>query len=90
MFCKLWFVCRCVACKCVWLRILILRGKRQAVDSAFVKANASLDSLQEKEVLADVEKYSEELAANSEYKIAVSTPSDKSNKTVTKARQKEA
>lgn len=31
----------------------MVRGKRQAVDSAFIKANASLDSLLEKEVLED-------------------------------------
>jgi transposase len=67
----------------------MVRGKRQAIDSAFVKANASLDSLQEKEVLADVEKYSEELAQNSEYKIDQETPSDKSSKTVSKTRKKD-
>jgi len=33
----------------------MVSGKRQAVDSAFVKANASMDSLLEKEVLDDVE-----------------------------------
>jgi transposase len=44
-------------------------GKRQAIDSALIKANASLDSLQEKEVLDDVEHYSEELNENSEYKV---------------------
>nr|WP_245169028.1 transposase [Marnyiella aurantia] len=31
----------------------MVRGKRQAVDSAFIKANASMDSLVEKEVLED-------------------------------------
>lgn len=69
----------------------MVRGKRQAVDSAFVKANASLDSLQEKEILSDVEKYSEELAQNSEYKISKETPTpeDKSSKTVSKTRQKD-
>lgn len=49
----------------------MVRGKRQAVDSAFVKANASMDSLAEKEVIAeDVEKYAEELNAGSEYKVS--------------------
>lgn len=48
----------------------MVRGKRQAIDSAFIKANASLDSLVEKEVLDDVEKYSEELNEGSQYKIA--------------------
>ena len=49
----------------------MVRGKRQAIDSAFVKANASLDSLVTKEVLADVAVYAEELNAGSEYKIGV-------------------
>ena len=31
----------------------MVRGKRQCVDSAFIKANASMDSLVEKEVLED-------------------------------------
>jgi len=47
----------------------MVRGKRQAVDSAFIKANASLDSLVEKEVLEDVADYAEELNENSEYKV---------------------
>jgi transposase len=47
----------------------MVRGKRQALDSALIKANASLDSLQEKEVLDDVATYSEELNENSEYKV---------------------
>jgi hypothetical protein len=33
----------------------MVRGKRQAIDSAFIKANASLDSLEEKLVLSEVE-----------------------------------
>jgi len=47
----------------------IVCGKRQAVDSVFIKANASLDSLLEKEVLDDVEKYADELAQNSEQTV---------------------
>jgi len=47
----------------------MVSGKRQAVDSAFIKANASLDSLVEKEVLEDVVAYAEELNDNSEYKV---------------------
>ena len=42
----------------------MVAGKRQAVDSAPVKANASMDSLLEKEVLADGDDYTEELTAN--------------------------
>jgi uncharacterized protein (UPF0179 family) len=49
----------------------MVRGKRQAVDSAFVKANASMDSLVEKEVIAaDVEVYATELNEGSEYKVS--------------------
>ncbi|MEK6868207.1 MAG: IS1182 family transposase, partial [Nanoarchaeota archaeon] len=48
----------------------MVRGKRQAIDSAYLKANASMDSLVEKEILDDVEKYSKELNENSEYKIS--------------------
>jgi len=47
----------------------MVRGKRQAVDSAFIKANASLDSLVEKEVLDDAADYAEELNENSEFKV---------------------
>lgn len=46
----------------------MVRGKRQAVDSAFIKANASMDSLVEKEVLEDVENYTKELEDHSEFK----------------------
>ena len=46
----------------------MVRGKRQAIDSAFIKANASMDSLLEKEVLDDADYYAEELNENSEFK----------------------
>jgi len=48
----------------------MVRGKRQAVDSAFIKANASMDSLVEKEVIEDVAVYANELNENSEYKVS--------------------
>jgi transposase len=48
----------------------MVRGKRQAIDSAYVKANASLDSLVEKEVLEDAEYYAQELNDGSEYKVS--------------------
>ena len=54
----------------------MVSGKRQAVDSALIKANASLDSLLEKEVLADAETYADELAQNSQHTV---TP-EKKNK----------
>jgi transposase len=47
----------------------MIRGKRQAIDSALIKANASMDSLLEKEVLEDAGTYTEELNENSEYKV---------------------
>jgi transposase len=57
-------------------RVLILcvqkgmvRGKRQAIDSAFIKANASMDSLVEKEVLQDASAYVDELQEGSEFKV---------------------
>lgn len=65
----------------------IFLGKRQSIDRAYIKANASLDSLQEKEVLDEVEKYSDELNDGSEYKITEekkeTNHQDKSNPTVT-------
>ncbi len=39
----------------------MLSGKRQAIDSAFVKANASMDSLIQKELMEDGEHYLDEL-----------------------------
>ena len=47
----------------------MVRGKRQGVDSAFVKANASMDSLIEQEVIADTSAFVNELNENSEYQI---------------------
>lgn len=52
-------------------------GKRQAIDSAFIKANASMDSLLEKEVLADGAVYTAELKENNEDKKAVSAQKKK-------------
>jgi hypothetical protein len=47
-------------------------GKRQAIDSAFIKANASLDSVAEKEVVEDADEYLSELEENSEEKVTAS------------------
>jgi transposase len=47
----------------------MVSGRRQAIDSAFIKANASMDSLLEKEVLEDVAFYAQELNENSEHTI---------------------
>lgn len=47
----------------------MVRGKRQAIDSAFIKANASMDSLVEKEVVDDASAYVDELNEGSEFKV---------------------
>lgn len=44
----------------------MVSGKRQAVDSAYIKANASMDSITEKAVMDDAKVFSEELTANDE------------------------
>ena len=44
----------------------MISGRRQAIDGVFVKANASLDSMIEREILADAEVYGSELDANKE------------------------
>jgi len=80
----------------------MVRGKRQAVDSAFIKANASMDSLVEKPVLTetsievienDVLEYANEFNENSEEKIVpiaigTNTKNDKAKKTITSQRKK--
>ena len=50
----------------------MVRGKRQAIDSAYIKANASMDSLLEKEIIEDVSDYANELNEGSEYKVQAS------------------
>jgi hypothetical protein len=35
----------------------MVNGKRQAIDRAFIQANASMDSLREKEIIDDAEVY---------------------------------
>jgi transposase len=50
----------------------MVSGKRQAIDSTFIKANAGMASLLEKEVLEDAANYAKELNENSEYKVSES------------------
>src|SRR5688572_21312683 len=52
----------------------MVRGKRQAIDSAFIKANASIDSLLEKEVVTDAVNYVRELNEQSEYQVSSPPP----------------
>lgn len=47
----------------------MVQGKRQAIDSVFIKANASMDSLLEKEILDDASAFVDELEQNSEFKV---------------------
>ncbi len=44
----------------------MVSGRRQAIDSALVKANASMDSIAEKEVMIDADQFFDELIANEE------------------------
>lgn len=69
----------------------MVRGKRQSIDSAYVKANASLDSLIEKEIMDDLSAYADELDQGSEYRIKLNvlTPEDKSNAKVSVQKHKE-
>jgi transposase len=49
----------------------MVSGRRQAVDGFFIKANASLDSMIEKEIMADADVYSQELHDNEEPQVPV-------------------
>ena len=44
----------------------MVSGRRQAVDSALIKANASMDSIAEKEVMLDADVFADELNTNQE------------------------
>jgi transposase len=44
----------------------MVSGRRQAVDSALIKANASMDSLAEKEIMDDADAFADELASHDE------------------------
>ena len=55
----------------------MVSGKRQAVDSAYIKANASLDSLLEKEILSDSDAYTDELNENDESPKTISATKKK-------------
>jgi transposase len=68
----------------------MLSGRRQAIDSAYIKANASMDSLVEKEIIADGEQYLHELQQdaygnNIEQHINV-MKDDRDNDTITQSR----
>lgn len=46
----------------------MVSGRRQAVDSALIKANASMDSIAEKEIMTDADVFADELTLNEEDK----------------------
>jgi transposase len=69
----------------------MLSGKRQAIDSAYVKANASMDSLVEKEIIEDAEQYISELQ-HDEYGNTIEQHNnvmkdDRDNDSITKSRK---
>jgi transposase len=55
----------------------MVSGKRQAIDSAYIKANASMDSLVEKEVVSDTQTYLDELNENDEERPVVTQQTKK-------------
>ena len=70
----------------------MLSGRQQAIDSAYIKANASMDSLVEKEIIEDGEHYLSELQ-HDEYGNEVGQHNnvmkdDRDNNTITKSRNK--
>lgn len=70
----------------------MLSGKRQAIDSAYVKANASMDSLVEKEIIEDGKHYLDELR-HDEYGNKIEQhqnvmQDDRNNDAITKSRSK--
>jgi len=50
----------------------MVRGKRQSIDSPYIKTNASMDSLLKKEIIKGVEQYANELSEGSKYKVKAS------------------
>ena len=59
----------------------MVAGKRHAVDSAPIKANASIQSLTEKEILADGDDYTDQLNADDTLPVnTMSAAQKKSNR----------
>lgn len=70
----------------------MLSGRRQAIDSAYIKANASMDSLVEKEIIEDGDQYLQELQHDG-YGNKIEQHNnvmhdDRDNDTITKSRNK--
>src|SRR4051812_32827950 len=66
----------------------MVKGKRQAMDSVHVKANASMDSLKEKQILEDGARYTSELKEQEEEQSEGENSSDDHN-TVSSFKHKE-
>jgi len=70
----------------------MLSGRRQAIDSAYIKANASMDSLVEKQIIEDGQHYLEELQHDDYGKEIEQHNSvmkdDRDSDTITKSRSK--
>jgi transposase len=70
----------------------MLSGRRQAIDSAYIKANASMDSLVEKQIIEDGEHYLDELQ-HDDYGNEIEQhenvmKDDRDNDTITRSRSK--
>lgn len=70
----------------------MLSGRRQAIDSAYIKANASMDSLVEKQIIEDGKHYLDELQCD-EYGNTIEQhenvmKDDRDSDTITKSRNK--
>jgi hypothetical protein len=69
----------------------MLSGRRQAIDSAYIKANASMDSLVEKQIIEDGEQYLSELQHDEYGKPIVQHHNvmrdDRDNDTITSSRK---
>lgn len=70
----------------------MLSGRRQAIDSAYIKANASMDSLVEKEIIEDGQQYLDELQ-HDDYGKPIEQhqnvmKDDRDSDTITKSRSK--
>lgn len=67
----------------------MVSGKRQCIDSAYIKANASLDSLVEKQILEDGDDFVNELEGNDDSKEKVSSQKKKQVESHHKWKEKE-
>lgn len=66
----------------------MVSGRRQAIDSALIKANASMDSLAEKEVMEDADLFADELQGNEEASAKVKSSKKKELKNITDGNRK--